>query len=67
MLRSEVFNLEASGTPWSAIDEMHADLLSLLQKLAGNQVPVEATEAPVNVERQPAPADPPASWHISAL
>ncbi len=64
VLRSEIFSLEASGTP-SAIDEMHADLLSLLQKLAGNQVPVEATEAPVNVERQPAPADPPASWHIS--
>ena len=45
VLRSEIFSLEASGTP-SAIDEMHADLLSLLQKLAGNQVPLNGNPRP---------------------
>lgn len=64
VLRNEISNLEDSGTP-SAIDETHADLLALLQKLAGSQVPAATIDKSATIERHPSPTDAPASWHIS--
>ncbi len=64
VLRNEISNLEDSGTP-SAIDETHPDLLALLQKLAGSQVPAATVEKSATIERHPSPTDAPASWHIS--
>jgi two-component system, chemotaxis family, sensor kinase CheA len=67
ILSGEISRLEQTGNP-SALDEENPDLLALLKTLAGAGLPATPSpSAPTSdaIEREPAPTDLPARWHIS--